>query len=169
MDKKSASLNPAHTWTWLLLRLVMSFILLWAFFDKLLGLGFATPSDKSWIKGLSPTFGFLKFGLKGFFAPFFQNLAGNMLVDILFMMGLLFIGLALFLGIGIRIAGITGALLMFLMWLSLFPPQNNPLIDEHIVYMIIFIGFASLEHNSQFGLSNWWKNTTVVKKYPFLR
>src|SRR3990167_1783278 len=96
MDKKSAALNTPHVW--IFLRLAISFILLWAFFDKLLGLGFATPSDKSWIKGVSPTFGFLKFGLVGFFAPFFQNLAGNAIVDLLFMMGLLCIGLSLFLG-----------------------------------------------------------------------
>ncbi len=167
MDEKSASLNISYIWVFL--RLAMSFIFLWAFFDKLLGVGFSTALDKSWIRGVSPTFGFLKFGATGFFAPFFQNLAGSIIVDLLFMMGLLCIGMAVFLGIGMRIAGISGALLMFLMWLSLFPPKNNPFIDEHIVYMIIFIGFASIKQSTAFGLGNWWRNTTLVKKYHFLR
>lgn len=164
MAEKRASMK-----IWFILRLIMSFILLWAFFDKLLGLGFATTSDKSWIQGVSPTFGFLKFGTKGFFAPIFQSLAGNMIIDLLFMMGLLLIGIALLLGIGMRIAGTSGALLMFLMWLSLFPPKNNPLVDEHIIYAIIFIGLSHKEKDYGFGLSAWWKKTTLVIKYPFLK
>ena len=43
------------------LRLVMGFIFLWAFFDKVFGLGFATTTDKAWIYGMSPTTGFLSF------------------------------------------------------------------------------------------------------------
>lgn len=164
MGEKSASMK-----IWLMLRFVMAFILLWAFFDKLFGLGFATKSDQAWIRGVSPTFGFLKFGTTGFFAPIFQNLSGSAIIDILFMTGLLLIGVALFLGIGMRIAGISGALLMFLMWLSLFPPKNNPLVDEHIVYMIIFIGLSQRKNNSRFGLSGWWEKTILVTKYPFLR
>jgi len=50
----------------------MGWTMLWPFLDKLFGLGFATSSDKSWLSGTSPTFGFLKFGTKGPFMQFFQ-------------------------------------------------------------------------------------------------
>jgi thiosulfate dehydrogenase [quinone] large subunit len=78
-----------------LTRISLGLIFLWAFFDKLLGLGFATASDSSWILGTSPTTGFLQFATKGPFATVFQSMAGNMVVDYLFMAGLLFIGICL--------------------------------------------------------------------------
>ena len=40
-------------------RVVLGFEFLWAFLDKLFGLGYATPSAKAWIAGGSPTKGFL--------------------------------------------------------------------------------------------------------------
>ena len=43
----------------IMLRFAMGFIFLWAFFDKVFGLGFATTADKAWIRGGSPTTGFL--------------------------------------------------------------------------------------------------------------
>ena len=154
---------------WNLLRFSISFIMLWAFFDKLLGLGFATALDKSWLSGVSPTAGFLKFGSQGFFAPIFHSLSGNILIDILFMSGLFLIGLCLLLGIGLRIACFSGVLMMFLMYLSLVPPENNPLIDEHIVYILVFILLAQRSNKQNFGLSSKWDNISMVKKYPILK
>ena len=78
-----------------LLRVCLGFIFLWAFADKLFGLGFATTSAKAWINGGSPTYGFLIFGTKGPFAEIFKMLAGNNLVDLLFMEGFLFVGVTL--------------------------------------------------------------------------
>lgn len=147
----------------------MGFIFFWAFIDKLFGLGFATTADKSWLQGVSPTIGFLKFGVHGTFAAFFNSLAGNVLVDWLFMLGLFGIGLSLLLGIGTRIAGYSGALMMTLMYLSLLPPENNPILDEHIIYLFLFLIFATGEVGHRFGLFQWWKQTRLVKKYPVLQ
>lgn len=124
------------------LRLVMAFIFLWAFFDKLFGLGFATPSDKAWIHGGSPTTGFLSAGVKGPFADMFHSLAGVVIIDWLFMIGLLFIGLTLLLNRYVLWGSLAGMLMMFLMWLALLLPANNPIIDEHIVYLLVFLLFA---------------------------
>lgn len=154
---------------WTLLRISISFIFLWAFFDKLFGLGFATALDKSWLSGISPTAGFLKFGTQGLFASFFHSLSGNILIDILFMSGLFLVGLCLLLGIGIRIACYSGALMMFLIYLSLFPPANNPLIDEHIVYIIILILLAQRSKTHDFGLSSKWRKINIVRKFPILQ
>src|SRR3712207_7355187 len=41
------------------LRLALGWIFLWAFVDKLFGLGFATKAENAWIDGGSPTQGFL--------------------------------------------------------------------------------------------------------------
>ena len=123
----------------------MGWLFLWPFLDKLFGLGFATPPENAWIGGGSPSFGFLKFATSGPLAPLFQSLAGNPIVDWLFMLGLLLIGLALLVGIGVTIAGYSGAVLMLLMWLSRLPPENNPILDEHIVYLLVLIGLARMK------------------------
>lgn len=153
---------------WNLLRLSLSLILLWAFFDKVFGLGFATTQGKSWLAGVSPTAGFLLFSPKGTFAQIFHSLSGNILVDYLFMSGLFLVGLSLLLGIGIRIACLSGSLLMFLIYLSLFPPINNPILDDHIIYIIIFLLILRRSQFHDFGLSAKWKKTSLVKKYPVL-
>src|SRR3989344_8142829 len=106
-----------------ILRIALGLIFLWAFVDKLLGLGFATVREKAWIFGNSPTAGFLS-NADGFFSPVFNSLAGSALVDWLFMLGLFLIGLALVLGIGIKLAGYSGVLLMTLMWLASLPLSN---------------------------------------------
>ncbi len=160
---------PTEKNIWQLLRLVMSFMLLWAFFDKVFGLGFATLPNKSWLSGASPTTGFLKFAPDGPLAGLFHSLAGSPFVDILFMGGLLLIGLSLLLGIGIRIAGYCGSLLMLLMYLALFPPENNPLLDEHIIYIVVFLGLAVRSKTQKFGWGEKWAHSNFVKKYPILK
>ena len=156
---------------WVGARFVLGALFLWAFFDKVFGWGFATPAAQAWLRGGSPTSGFLKFGVTGPLAPFFHMLAGRGWVDILFMAGLFLIGSALICGVGLKIAGWSGAVLSVLMWSALLLPKNNPLIDEHIVYVLIFIGLAlsGYEFGAYWGLGKWWSQTALVKKYPFLR
>ena len=154
---------------WTFLRLGMSWIFLWAFIDKVFGLGFATSPDKAWIMGASPTFGYLTFGTHGALSSFFQHLAGNAVVDWLFMMGLLGVGLGLLLGIGIRISGYSGALLLSFIWLSRFPPEQNPFMDEHIIYIIILLGLPVVNSGRWFPLGTWWSHTPLVQRYPFLQ
>ena len=152
---------------WILLRLALGFTFLWAFLDKLFGLNFATSPDKSWLSGVSPPFGFLQNAVHGPFASIYNSLAGSVLVDWLFMLGLLLIGTSLIFGICLRLAGFSGALLMFLMWLSLIPPSNNPFLDEHIIYLLVLIGIAIVKPYHGFGFGKFWYSN-VVKKYKFL-
>lgn len=152
-----------------LLRIILGFIFAWAFIDKVFGLGFATAPDKSWINGVSPTTGFLKFGTEGIFASFFNSLAGNPLIDWLFMLGLMGVGLSLVLGIGVKIAGYGGAIMMFLIYLSVFPPENNPVIDEHIIYLFLLIFFAKGDMGLRFSFSKRWRRLDIVKKFPILQ
>ncbi|OGH40401.1 MAG: hypothetical protein A3B41_02735 [Candidatus Levybacteria bacterium RIFCSPLOWO2_01_FULL_37_26] len=147
----------------------MGWIFFWAFLDKLLGLGFATETAKSWLSGNSPTTGFLKFATHGPFKPFFESLAGSTIVDWLFMIGLFGIGLSLILGIGMRIAAYSGSLLLFLMWLALLPPENNPILDDHIIYILVLMVLDRSDAGEYFGFGKSWKKTSLVKKYPLLR
>ena len=155
-----------------LLRWVLGLLFIWPFLDKLFGLGYATAAESAWIRGGSPTLGFLQFGASGPFAPFFNSIGGNGVTDWLFMLCLLFIGVALILGIGLRIAAVSGALLMFLMWAAVFPKEHNFLLmDEHLVYglLLLVIGFDFVEKDQWAGLGNWWRGTKLVQKAPFLK
>ncbi|HEX9595051.1 MAG TPA: hypothetical protein VF996_02900 [Candidatus Saccharimonadales bacterium] len=164
---------------WGLARIFLGLTFLWAFFDKLIGFGFATCRDaqtdevvincaKSWLNGGSPTAGFLNFGTHGPLADFYQGLAGNPVTDWLFMLGLLGIGTALLLGIGMRIAVVSGVLLLLMMWTAAFPPANNPLIDDHIIYALVLIGLLKVNNEQALGLRSWWRGTNLVKHYPVL-
>lgn len=154
---------------WALLRIGMGWIFLWAFLDKTFGLGFSTALEKAWINGISPTIGFLKFATIGPFASFYQEVAGNPIIDWIFMLGLLLIGVALILGIGVKIAGYSGALMFFLMYTAGFlPPKNNPFLDEHLIYIIIMIGLTITKSGDTLGLGKLWKKMKFVKRYPSL-
>ena len=148
------------------LRISLGWIFLWPFLDKVFGLGFTTKPEQAWLNGGSPTTGFLKFGTKGPFVDMFQGLAGNMFVDWIFMLGLLGIGIALILGIGMRIASYSGALMLMLMWLAVLLPEHNPLMDEHIIYALMLLIFPMIGAGQHFGLGKWWSNMAPVKRFP---
>lgn len=120
----------------------MGLIFLWAFVDKLFGLGFATKSENSWLNGGSPTSGFLMNATRGPFEALFQGLAGVSIVDWLFMLGLLFVGLTVTFNKYLKWGALAGSAMLFLMYLSVFPPANNPFLDDHIVYILVLVLLA---------------------------
>src|SRR3990167_11008767 len=123
-----------------ILRVSMGVVFLWAFFDKVFGLGFATTAEKSWLAGGSPTTGFLANAVHGPFANFYHGLAGSGLVDWLFMLGLLFVGITLTLGIMTKLGSYAGALMLFLMYLAVgIQPEHHPFIDDHFVYFFVML------------------------------
>ncbi len=157
-------------YVWDILRIALGWIFLWTFLDKLFGLGFNTASHQSWLDGVSPTAGFLEFGTKGPMSAFYQNLAGNSVVTWLYMLGFLGIGLALISGVFVKIAGYAGTLIMILIYTAGFlPPEHNPFLDEHIIYAIILISLTQIESRQRLGLGKWWSETTIVKRFDFLK
>lgn len=124
------------------LRIVMALIFLWAFLDKTFGWGFSTLKENAWINGGSPTTGFLTNATRGPLADFFSSLAGVGVVDWLFMLGLLGVGLTLLLNKMVKWGALAGALMMLLMYLAVFPPTTNPFLDSHIVYILVFFLIA---------------------------
>lgn len=124
------------------IRVSLGLIFLWAFFDKLFGLGFSTAAEASWLAGGSPTSGYLLYGTHGPLAEVFQALAGQIWVDWLFMTGLLGIGAGLVSGYALRISAYAGSVLMILMYISAFPPEHHPFLDEHIIYTLMLLLIA---------------------------
>ena len=150
------------------LRIVFGFTFLWAFLDKLFGFGYATPSERSWLNGGSPTRGFLANSASGPFESFYHDIAGAGWADWLFMIGLAGIGTALLLGIGMRVAAVSGALLYLMMWTVALPPGNNPVVDEHIIGALLVIGLALMHAGDTVGLGRWWKQQPIVQQNRWL-
>lgn len=161
-------------------RLTLGWVFVWAFLDKLFALGFATGRNPqtdvvdrfgpaAWLHGGSPTQGFLKFGTQGPFADFYQSFAGAVWADWLFMLGLAGIGVALMLGVTMRIATYTGALLLMMMWSAALWPANNPFVDEHIVYVLVLFMLLLSGAGKTFGLGRWWEKTRLVRRFPILK
>jgi thiosulfate dehydrogenase [quinone] large subunit len=160
-------------------RVVIGFTFLWAFVDKLFGLGFATPSSRAWINGGTPAQGFIK-SIEGPFKDVFQVFA-NPFGDWLFMIGLLGIGVAMIAGAGLRIAAVAGTLLMLFMFLAEWPTatslvdgkvvsgSTNPLVDSHWHEALLLIISAVTLAGDTWGLGTWWGNLDFVRKHRWLR
>ena len=150
-------------------RIALAWTFLWAFVDKTFGLGFATANEDAWINGGSPTFGFLNFATEGkLFHDFFAGLAGPV-ADWAFMLGLLGVGVALAAGIGMRIAAAGGATLMAFMWAASLRLENNPFLDDHVVYALVLVALAIFGAGRTWGLGRRWEDTKLAHRFPVLK
>ncbi len=171
--------SPAARRALAVLRIGFGITFLWAFVDKLLALGYHTGYDQAghldrfgdaaWINGGSPTEGFLRFGADGPFADFYRSIAGDAWADALFMLGLLGIGVALTLGVGMRAAAASGAVLYLMMWSVVLPPDNNPVIDDHVLGAISLVVLALTGAGATWGLGRAWARLPLVRRYGVLR
>ncbi len=159
--------RPFVRYIWAATRLCLGWTFLWPFMDKLFGLGHETASADAWLNGGNPTMGFLSHSA-GPFSGIYQSIAGAGVVNVLFMGGLLGIGVALLLGIAMRPACIAGATLLMLMWSASLPPENNLFMDDHIIYALVLIGLAAVGAGKTLGLGKWWSRTEVVQRYSWL-
>jgi thiosulfate dehydrogenase [quinone] large subunit len=162
------------------LRLVVGWTFLWAFFDKLFALGYATGRNPetdvvdyfgpdAWINGGSPTYGFLTFGAEGPFKDFYNSIAGDTWTNWAFMLGLLAIGVAFMFGIATRLATIGGVIMYVMMWSVALPPANNPIIDDHILGAAAVLVLGTLAAGRYLGLGRWWERIPLVQRFPILK
>ena len=151
------------------LRLALGWVFLWAFIDKLFGLGFASPAKNAWIDGGSPTKGFLGNAVSGPFEGFYHSFAGAAWADWLFMIGLAGIGIALIAGIGMRIAAVAGSVLLVAMWSAVLPPENNPFMDDHLVYAGVLVLLALTAAGNTLGLGKQWSGLPIVQRLSWLK
>jgi thiosulfate dehydrogenase [quinone] large subunit len=161
------------------LRVATGFVFLWAFLDKTFGFGYATPSARAWINGGSPTKGFLSNVAVGPFEATFHSWAGTAWADWLFMIGLLGIGLALTLGVALRIAALSGTVMMLFMWAAEWPlakvtsagepsMSTNPIVDYHIIYALALIVVALTYAGNTWGFGKLWAKLPFVQRNRWL-
>ena len=162
-----------------IVRVVTGFAFLWAFLDKTFGLGYATTAERAWINGGSPTKGFLSRGAVGPLEGTFHAIAGAAWADWLFMLGLLGIGIALIFGIGLRIAAVSGTVMMLGMWAAEWPlarftsagepsMSTNPIVEYHIIYALVLIALALTYAGHTWGLGRLWARLPFVQRNRWL-
>jgi thiosulfate dehydrogenase [quinone] large subunit len=151
-----------------LARMGLGWLFLWAFVDKLVGLGFSTPGNMGWIDGGNPTQGYLG-SAEGPFAGFYESLAGGAVTNVLFMAGLLALGVALTAGVASRLATIGGVVMFVSMWTTHMLPETNPFLDEHLIYALVLIGLLGVGADRTLGLGARWAELPIVRRFPILR
>jgi thiosulfate dehydrogenase [quinone] large subunit len=150
------------------LRIAYGLIFLWAFIDKIFGLGYATPAGKGWLDGGNPTKGFLS-SAEGPFAGFYHAIAGQAWVNWSFMLALLALGVALVAGIAMRLAAIGGAVLYLMMWSVALPPATNPFLDDHLLGGLTLVLLTLIGAGTTWGLGRAWNQLGIVQRFPILR
>jgi len=85
------------------------------------------------------------------------------------MIGLAGIGVALMLGIAMRIAAAAGAALLVMMWSAVLPPENNPFMDDHLVYALVLVLLALTAAGRTLGFGRVWERIPFVVRFGFLK
>jgi thiosulfate dehydrogenase [quinone] large subunit len=163
------------------LRIAYGITFLRAFLDKTFALGFHTGYDQkgnldrfgdaAWINRGSPTKGFISFAIPegNPFKEVFNGMAGSPVVDWLFMLGLLGIGVALLGGVAMRLATAAGALLYALVHAASLPLENNPVVDDHLIGIIVMGVLVFGAAANTWGFGRQWSRSALARKSPILR
>jgi thiosulfate dehydrogenase [quinone] large subunit len=85
------------------------------------------------------------------------------------MIGLLGIGVTLLLGVGMRIGTAAGALMYAFMYAASLPLENNPIVDDHLIGIIVMVVLALAAAGTTWGLGRQWSKLSLVQKYPVLQ
>jgi len=163
-----------------LLRIGLGLLYLWAFVSQGFGVVYANSVTNS--AGQATSYGWhfshdasLGWITSGFThsptAPFIASTHGPLAFisqnlptgvdDFGWMLALGGLGIALTLGIAMRIAGWGGFALNIMLWFSLFPPSTNPVIDgEHMAFAFGILLLMFLHAGNRFGLGRWWEAHT---------
>ncbi len=148
-------------------RIMVGWLLLWGFIDKIFGLGFQTPAGQGVIDGGSPS-SFISYADGGVLADFYNGLAGNAVADIVLMAGLLLLGVALIAGVASKLSTLFTAVFLVVMYTLWVPPSDNPLIDAHIVMSVGIVAAYYLGGFEKLSLNERWKSTPLVQRFPIL-
>jgi thiosulfate dehydrogenase (quinone) large subunit len=190
-------LEPVHTVglkrVVAVLRVLTGWTFLWAFLDKAFAIGFHTgrledgtidffAKNAAWFNGGSPTKGVFAYALHaGPFQGFYENLGNVQMtaqgptaappewINVVYMASLLLIGLGLITGVMTRLAAAGG-----IIWMAIFYtataiwPENNPFVDEHVVYIVVLVGLILANAGRYYGLGKIWQRYGFVKNRAYL-
>jgi thiosulfate dehydrogenase [quinone] large subunit len=151
------------------LRMATGFMFLWTFFDKTFGPGYSTVMARAWINGGSPSQGYLTSAeISGPLKPLFAAIASPA-SDILFRLGMLTIGLAVMVGIGLRVSAVVGTFLLVPIYLSQWSfdkntASTNPFVDYHTIYALVLIVLALVCSGDTWGFGLDWKRLPFVQR-----
>ena len=163
-----------------LLRIAYGWTFLWAFLDKLFGLGFSTSAKSAWINGGSPSTGYLQHAVNANspFASFYSNTLVNLnhslfgIVDWALMLMFLIVGVTMILGFMIRFSTVISLIFFVMVYISEIPfaaGATNPIVDEHIFYILIALVIVFTSASHYLGIGNRWDNLSLVRQYPLLK
>ena len=169
MDLKTRFDEDRGAFIFGILRVLLGAMLFWAFLDKMFGLGYATPAGSGFIDGGSPTKGFLIGASKGTFGWLFEPMVDiSGVLDVVILLAMFALGVGLILGIGKKLCCIGGMAMFFVFYLAMFPLANNPILDEHVIYIVVLAGVLFTDSCRSIGFGRMWKDTALVKRFPIL-
>jgi thiosulfate dehydrogenase [quinone] large subunit len=162
-----------------LLRISLGLVYLWGFIAQGFGVSYSNtnggnPPSYGWHFGYSSQLGWITSGFSHSpTAKFIGSTHGPLafipqhlptgLDDFGWMFAIGGLGIALTLGIAMRIAGWGGFALNILIWFSGFPPSSNPVIDgTHTIYALLLLLLMFLHAGRYWGLGRWWESHTTA-------
>ncbi len=87
--------------------------------------------------------------------------------------GLTLLGVSLIFGVFVRLSSVFGAILMLLYY---FPVLTFPyikttafLVDEHIIYALVLLFFASIRAGRVWGLERWCTSLPICSRFGVIR
>ena len=92
------------------------------------------------------------------------------------MLGLLGLGVALIIGAGMKVAAVTGSVLLAMMWAAVWPMatvdaagkatgSTNPFVDDHVINALVIILIALLGAGKYYVIGGWWSNVIGSKTW----
>jgi len=125
-----------------LLRVSMGILFFWAGYTKLIDPNW---SAAGYISGSKTFSGFYSWLLSPSVLP---------IINFLNEWGLTLIGIALLLGIFVRLASVSGFIMMWLYYFPGYPPEHG-LVDEHIIYSAAFLVLMAFGAGQILTLNSW--------------
>ena len=161
----SAELKSGKNWSMLFGRLGLGFLFLWGGYQKILTQMSGKMATAGFLSGASVAGSPL--------AAFFNGLSGNWAVEYLVVYGELLIGVSLIFGLATRLGAVSGALMMLLFTVALWPIADtanaNPLVDFRVIYGMIFLMFFFVSPSRFLGIDGILARTKFVGKHPKLK
>ncbi len=145
------------SWVMLLMRTAMGVLML--------TLGIRLLTEGGWNAWMQIG-GFLPSVVRGPFAGPFVALWESPIILNLVIWGSILVGMAMILGLFVRLAAIGGALMMLGFYLATLPPQFG-WANQQLIFLLIFSLFPALGPGYQLGLDYFLE--PLEKRYPILR